>query len=50
MILWEVMSFEEKGQLLYSQQGPLFGNLFAAIIPFYFLKQALLIRGIAFCC
>jgi hypothetical protein len=35
--------FEEKGQWVYSQQGPLFGSPFAALTPFYFLKQALLI-------
>jgi hypothetical protein len=31
------MSFEEKGQWLYSQQGPLFGNLLAATLEYPFL-------------
>jgi hypothetical protein len=42
------MSFQEKGL---SQQDSLFANSSGAVeSPHYFLKQALLIGGIAFCC
>jgi hypothetical protein len=48
--LCEVMSFQEKGQGL-SQQDSLFSNSSGATVesPLYFLTQALLIAGIAFC-
>jgi hypothetical protein len=45
--LWEVMSFQGKGQGLYSQQDSFFATPLAATL--YFLTQGLLIWGIAFC-
>jgi hypothetical protein len=48
--LCEVMSFQENGQGL-SQQDSLFSNSSRSVeSPLYFLTQALLFGGIAFCC